>query len=181
MLWPVVLYFHGLYQVKRGRSRIDEFFAILFSVLIASALTLGVTLYVRVYYFYQPEVAPLWEYSQAVFALFIVARRAGAERRAAGRCAPGWSACGPPASTSGACWSRARASSARRWPRRSSPIASWAIASSASSTTTPTRAGHGGLPVLGTLDQTMDGARRATRVDQLYVALPLEEHAKLLR
>ena len=28
--------FHGLYQIKRGRSRIDEFFAILFSVLIAS-------------------------------------------------------------------------------------------------------------------------------------------------
>src|SRR5262249_28464127 len=43
LLWPAVLYFHGLYQVKRGRSRIDEFFAILFSVAIASALTLGAT------------------------------------------------------------------------------------------------------------------------------------------
>ena len=41
-------------------------------MLIASALTLGATLYVRVYYRYQPEVAPLWEYSQAVFALFVV-------------------------------------------------------------------------------------------------------------
>ena len=66
MLWPAVLYFHGLYQVKRGRSRIDEFFAIVFSVLIATVLTLGATLYVRVYYRFQPEVAPLWEYSQAV-------------------------------------------------------------------------------------------------------------------
>ncbi len=28
VLWPVVLYFHGLYQMKRGRSRIDELFAI---------------------------------------------------------------------------------------------------------------------------------------------------------
>jgi FlaA1/EpsC-like NDP-sugar epimerase len=72
VLWPVVLYFHGLYQVKRGRSRIDEFFAIVFSVLIASTLTLGATLYVRVYYRYQPDVAPLWEYSQGVFALFVV-------------------------------------------------------------------------------------------------------------
>ena len=72
VLWPVVLYFHGLYQLKRGRSRIDELFAIVFSVLIASALTLGATLYVRVYYRYQPEVAPRWEYSQAVFALFVV-------------------------------------------------------------------------------------------------------------
>src|SRR5688500_16649483 len=72
LLWPAVMYFHGLYQVKRGRSRIDEFFAILFSVLIASALTLGATLYVRVYYRYQPEVAPQWEYSQAVFGLVII-------------------------------------------------------------------------------------------------------------
>src|SRR5215813_5918882 len=40
LLWPAVLYFHGLYQVKRGRSRIDEFFGILFSVLIGAALTL---------------------------------------------------------------------------------------------------------------------------------------------
>src|SRR5262249_3284371 len=70
--WPSVLYFHGLYQLKRGRSRIDEFFGILFSVLIASALLLGATLYVRVYYKYQPEVAPLWEYSQGVMALFVV-------------------------------------------------------------------------------------------------------------
>jgi Undecaprenyl-phosphate glucose phosphotransferase len=73
ILWPVVLYFHGLYRLKRGRSRIDEFFAILFSVLLATGLTLGVTLYVRVYYRYQADVAPLWEYSQAVFALFVVA------------------------------------------------------------------------------------------------------------
>ena len=70
LLWPPGIYSHGLYQIRRGRSRIDETFAILFSVLIASALTLGATLYVRVYYRFQPEVAPLWEYSQAVFALF---------------------------------------------------------------------------------------------------------------
>ncbi|HUL77248.1 MAG TPA: hypothetical protein VL691_08295, partial [Vicinamibacteria bacterium] len=72
VVWPVVLYFHGLYQLKRGRSRIDELFAIVFSVLIASALVLGATLYVRVYYRFQPEVAPQWEYSQAVFAIFVV-------------------------------------------------------------------------------------------------------------
>jgi len=30
VLWPPVLYFHGLYQIRRGRSLIDETFAILF-------------------------------------------------------------------------------------------------------------------------------------------------------
>jgi Undecaprenyl-phosphate glucose phosphotransferase len=72
VLWPTILYFHGLYRLRRGRSRIDELFAIVFSVLIASAVTLGTTLYVRVYYRFQPDVAPRWEYSQAVFALFVV-------------------------------------------------------------------------------------------------------------
>jgi Undecaprenyl-phosphate glucose phosphotransferase len=72
LLWPTILYFHGLYRLRRGRSRIDELFAIVFSVLIASAITLGATLYVRVYYRFQPTVAPRWEYSQAVFALFVV-------------------------------------------------------------------------------------------------------------
>jgi Undecaprenyl-phosphate glucose phosphotransferase len=72
VLWPSVLYFHGLYRLKRGRSRIDELFAVVMSVLIASALTLGATLYVRVYYRYQPEVAPQWEFSQAVFGIFVV-------------------------------------------------------------------------------------------------------------
>ena len=71
-LWPAVLYFHGLYRVRRSRSRIDELFAIVFSVAIASALTLGATLYIRVYYRYQPTVAPSWEYSQAVFGLFVL-------------------------------------------------------------------------------------------------------------
>src|SRR5437870_781247 len=41
VLWPVILYFHGLYKLTRGRSRIDELFAILFSVLNASAILWG--------------------------------------------------------------------------------------------------------------------------------------------
>jgi Undecaprenyl-phosphate glucose phosphotransferase len=71
VLWPAVMYFHGLYRVRRSRSHIDELFAILFSVLTAAGLMLGLTLFVRVYYRYQPEVAPLWEYSRGVFALFV--------------------------------------------------------------------------------------------------------------
>ena len=39
LLWPLVLYFHGLYQIRRGRSRIDEFFAICFSVLIGTQVS----------------------------------------------------------------------------------------------------------------------------------------------
>jgi Undecaprenyl-phosphate glucose phosphotransferase len=71
IVWPIVLYFHGLYRIKRSRSRIDEFFAIVFSVLISSGLVLAATLYIRVYYRYQPSVSPQWEFSQAVFLIFM--------------------------------------------------------------------------------------------------------------
>ena len=179
MLWPVVLYFHGLYQVKRGRSRIDEFFAILFSVLIASALTLGATLYVRVYYRYQPEVAPLWEYSQAVFGLFIVldvvalnlgrwALRSYLERM--------WSA--------GYNVKRVLVAGAGELGQT---VAETLLAHRELGyhvvgfvDDTPGRPSPTGLPVLGNLDQVMEVAS-AHRVDQLYIALPLEEHAKLLK
>jgi Undecaprenyl-phosphate glucose phosphotransferase len=178
VLWPGVLYFHGLYQVRRGRSRIDEFFAILFSVLIASALVLGMTLYVRVYYRYQPDVAPKWEYSQAVFGLFILLD--------------------------------VLALNAGRWALRSQLERMWAagynvrrvlVAGAGELGQTvaetllahrelgyrvvgflddhPGRPGYAGLPVLGRLDEAMRIAS-AHGVDQLYVALPLEDHGKML-
>ena len=179
VLWPAVMYFHGLYQVKRGRSRIDEFFAILFSVLIASALTLGATLYARVYYFYQPEVAPLWEYSQAVFALFVlldvIALNLGrhALRRYLERM---WTA----------------GYNVRRVIIAGAGELGGMVAETIQAhrelgyrlvgfiDDTPGLRARGGVPVLGTLDQAMSVAL-AHRADQLYVALPLGEHAKLIQ
>jgi Undecaprenyl-phosphate glucose phosphotransferase len=178
VLWPVVLYFHGLYQMKRGRSRIDELFATAMSVLIASALTLGATLYVRVYYRFQADVAPRWEYSQAVFAIFVVldvfllnagrgAVRAWQERR--------WA--------SGEDLTRVLVAGTGELGRT---VAETLLAQrklgyrvvgflgEQAGTT-----GHCGLPVVGTIEE----ARRAieeSHADQLYVALPLEDHKHLL-
>jgi Undecaprenyl-phosphate glucose phosphotransferase len=179
LLWPAVLYFHGLYKVKRGRSTIDEFFAILFSVLIASALTLGATLYLRVYHFYEPEVAPLWEYSQAVFGLFVVLDVIALNL---GR------------------WAL-RTHLKRMWAagynvRRVLVAGAGELGRQVADTITahrelgyrlagfvdddPQRAQSAGLPVLGTLEQTTQVAA-SHGVDQLYIALPLEDHAKLLK
>jgi Undecaprenyl-phosphate glucose phosphotransferase len=178
VLWPAVLYFHGLYRIKRGRSRIDEFFAILFSVLIASALTLGVTLYVRVYYRYQPEVSPGWEYSQAVFVLFVVldVLLLSAGRRAV------------------------RAWQERRWAA-GEDITRVVVAGTGELGRTVAEAllahrklgyrvvgflgeeggakGHAGLPVVGRIDDAREALERS-QADQLYVALPLEDHARLV-
>jgi len=178
VLWPAVMYFHGLYQVKRGRSRIDEFFLILFSVLMASAFTLGTALYIRVYYKYQPEVSPQWEYSQAVFGLFIVA---DVLLLNLGR-------------------SALRSHLQRMWAaginvRRVVVAGAGDLGEMVAETLLAHRelgyrvvgfiddrvaTERAGVPVLGTLDQAMDVCARH-RVDQLYVALPLEDHAKLLR
>jgi len=178
VVWPTVLYFHGLYQIKRGRSRIDEFFAILFSVLIASAFTLGLTLYVRVYYRFQPEVAPRWEYSQAVFALFIAldvlllnagrwAIRAHLERQwAAGFNVTRVLVAG----TGDLGRDVAEALVAHR--ELGFRVAGFLA-------DTPDASGHAGIPVVGTLDRARE-ALEEQRADQLYVALPLEEHARIV-
>jgi len=179
VVWPAVLYFHGLYRLKRGRSRIDEFFAILFSVLLASGLTLAATLYVRVYYRFQPEVAPLWEYSQAVFALFVVldvallnagrwALRAWLERLwAAGYNVKRVVVAG----AAGLGRTVARTLQAHR-------ELGYRVVGFLDDHT-PAGSDCDGLPVLGDLDQALDVVQ-AHQVDQIYAALPLEDHARLV-
>jgi len=178
LLWPAVLYFHGLYRLRRGRSRIDELFATIFSVLIASAVTLGATLYVRVYWRYQPDVAPGWEYSQAVFAIFV----------------------GLDVLLIGAARSAIRAWRLRLWAA-GEDVTRVVIAGTGELGRTVADAllahrelgyrvlgflaesdreqGHTGLPVLGTLDTARE-ALEVQRADQLYVALPTELNARIV-
>ncbi len=47
LIWPVVFYFHGLYQVGRGRSRVDEALTILMAVALATVLLSGFTAWIR--------------------------------------------------------------------------------------------------------------------------------------
>jgi len=177
LLWPAVLYFHGLYRLRRGRSRIDEFFAILFSVLIATGLLLAATLYVRVYYRYQPEVAPLWEYSQGVFGIFILADVVAiflARGALRGYLQRMWA--------SGQNVRRVLVAGAGELGQtvadalRTHFELGYRVVGFVDDK--ETRAAIGDLPVLGPLDSFLEVATRE-RVDELYVALPLDEHAKL--
>jgi Undecaprenyl-phosphate glucose phosphotransferase len=178
LIWPAVMYFHGLYKIKRSRSRIDEFFAILFSVLIATALTLGGTLYLTVYHGPPPGTAAPWEYSRVVFGLFVVLDVAFLN---VGRTA-------------------LRAYLQRRWAQgynvRRVLIAGGGDLGRTVAETIQSHAELGyrvvgfvdddtsrppleGVPHLGRLD---DAARVAAeqRADELYIALPLEEGPRLL-
>ncbi len=47
MMWPIVFYFHGLYQSRRDRSRVDEALLILFAVAFATLLVSGVQAWYR--------------------------------------------------------------------------------------------------------------------------------------
>ncbi len=179
LLWPTVMYFHGLYQLKRGRSRIDEFFGVVGAAVTASVLTLGATLYVRVYYRYQPEVAPLWEFSQAVFALFALldvalvcagrfALRAFLERKwAAGERVTRVLVAG--AGELGALV----ADTLQAHRELGCRVVGFLDDDLA-------RPAPAGLPLLGTLDDCVRVIEEQ-RVDQLYVALSLEAHAKLVK
>jgi Undecaprenyl-phosphate glucose phosphotransferase len=178
VLWPPVLYFHGLYQIRRGRSLIDQTFAILFSVLLASALTLGATLYVRVYWRYQPEVSPLWEYSQAVFALFVVLDvllislgratiRSWQERQ--------WAA--------GENLTRVLVAGTGELGRTVAEVLlaqrhlGYRVLGFLGEN--EESSGYAGLGVVGTIADAREAVERS-RADQVYVALPLEDHARLV-
>ncbi len=179
LLWPAVLYFHGLYQLKRSHSRIDELFGIFFSVVIASALTLATTLYVRVYHRYQPEVAPSWEYSQGVFGIFIVvnvltlyAGRHALRRRLQRMWAAGHNLTRVLVAGAGPLGQMvAEALEAHR--DLGYRVLGFLDDQESAETV-------GGLPVLGPLDQVAT-LGKDHQVDELYVALPLEQHAQLVR
>ncbi len=70
VLWPIVFYFHGLYQSRR-RSRVDEVLTILVAVLLATVLLSVVIAW------YRPPARPgsteYFTYSRAFLALFAVA------------------------------------------------------------------------------------------------------------
>jgi len=68
VLWPVVFYFHGLYQNRRGKSRVDEALTVLVAVLLASVLLSVVVAW------YRPPLTPgsveYFTFSRAFLALF---------------------------------------------------------------------------------------------------------------
>jgi Undecaprenyl-phosphate glucose phosphotransferase len=180
LLWPLLFYLHGLYNLRRLRSRIDELFSIVWAVTMGTAATLFVALYLRVYYFYgPPETSGRYEFSQLVLGLFVVfdivlltlARSLIRKHREA------------------------------RW-RLGEGLRNILIAGAGELGRSVADkfidhqelgfrvlgfvddhfrgefAGYRGLPILGTIDE-VEQAIAERQVDSLYVALPLEDHEKI--
>jgi Undecaprenyl-phosphate glucose phosphotransferase len=177
--WLLLFYLHGLYSLKRLRSRTDELFSLVWAVAMGTAGILFVALYARVYYFYAPEQSGRYEYSQLMLGLFVVfditfltvVRTIIRHRREA------------------------------RW-RRGIGLRNILIAGAGQLGRTVADkfidhqelgfrvagflddrlrgefAGHRGIPIVGGLDDVADVVERMA-VDSLYIALPLEAHQKI--
>jgi Undecaprenyl-phosphate glucose phosphotransferase len=61
VLWPLVYYFYGLYQVRRNRSSVEEGLAVLVATALATLLLIGIATFSRGF-----------DYSRAVLVLFFV-------------------------------------------------------------------------------------------------------------
>jgi Undecaprenyl-phosphate glucose phosphotransferase len=73
LLVPIAYYFQGLYSLRRSRSRVDDFFAVLVGSAVAVVLGVGGTLYYGAYYVPAPlKDLGVLEVSQAVWALFLL-------------------------------------------------------------------------------------------------------------
>ena len=99
VLTPLAFQLQGVYRLRRGRSRVDDFFAVLIGSILAVVLGVVSTLYVQAYYASEEAKARgAYEVSQLVWALFLGAQRRSSPTRRARPSASCSSAGGAPAS-----------------------------------------------------------------------------------
>ncbi len=67
----LVFALQGLYRLRRPGSAIDDSLRTFGALVVTASLVLAITLYIRIYFRFAPDVAPRAEYSQGVFVLFV--------------------------------------------------------------------------------------------------------------
>jgi len=180
-LTPLAFHLQGTYRVRRGRSRVDDFFGVLIGSVLAVVLGVSSTLYFQTYYVSEEAKARgAYEVSQLVWAIFLVlnvaltyasreAVRDVLQRR--------WRAgIGLKRILIAGDGDLGRLVADRVLQHRE---LGYQVVGFIDDRAGGDHVGYRGLPLLGTLAEVADIAHRE-RVDQLYVALPLEDHAKLL-
>ena len=179
LLTPLAFQVQGVYRLRRGRSRVDDFFAVLIGSILAVVFCQFSTLYAQAY-FLSIDVRAQGAVSQLVWALFLgltvaftyasrEAVRELLERR--------WRAgIGLKRILIAGVGHLGRMVADRMLQHRELGYQCIGFVDDRAG---GDHVGYRGLPLLGTLGEIADIARRE-RIDHLYVALPLEEHAKLL-
>ncbi|MGH9384695.1 MAG: undecaprenyl-phosphate glucose phosphotransferase [Vicinamibacterales bacterium] len=178
---PLGFHLQGIYRLRRGRSRIDDFFNVLVGSIFAVVLGVVSTLYFQAYYV--PDELKdrgAYEVSQIVWAIFLVCNiafaylsrkyiREALERR--------WAAgVGLRRILIAGAGDLARVVADRILEHRE---LGYQIVGFVDDRAGGDHLGYRGLPLLGSLSDAAEIVERE-RVDHLYVALPLEQHMKLL-
>jgi Undecaprenyl-phosphate glucose phosphotransferase len=181
VLTPLAFQLQGIYRLRRGRSRVDDFFAVLIGSILAVVFGVVTTLYISVYYASDAEKSRgAYEVSQVAWGLFLIlnvlftylsreAVRELLERR--------WRAgVGLKRILIAGAGDLGRMVADRILQHREF---GFQVVGFADDRAGGDHIGYRGIPLLGTLSEVGEIAQRE-RIDHLYVALPLEEHAKLL-
>jgi Undecaprenyl-phosphate glucose phosphotransferase len=178
LLVPVAFHIQGLYRLRRGRSRVDDFFAVLVGSVLAGIFGLVSLLYYQAYYVADQET--FHEVSRLFLAIFLVVNvlltygsreivRELLERR--------WKA--------GIGLKRVLIAGAGDLGRMVADKVlqhrelGFQVVGFVDDRASGDHIGYRGLPLLGTLVEA-DEIIRSERIDHVYVALPLEEHVKML-
>ena len=181
LLTPLAFQLQGVYRLRRGRSRVDDFFAVLIGTILAVVLGVIATLYVGAYLATEEEKARgAYEVSQLVWGLFLVinvlftyASREGVRELLERRWRAG---IGLKRILIAGAGDLGRLVADRMLQHRE---LGYQVVGFVDDRAGGDHIGYRGLPLLGTLAEVGEIAQRE-RVDHLYVALSLEEHAKLL-
>ena len=181
VLTPVAFQLQGVYRLRRGRSRVDDFFSVFIGSILAVLLGLSSTLYVQTYYVSeQAKAAGAYEVSQLVWGMFLALTvmftyasrevvRELLERR--------WRAgIGLKRILIAGSGDLGRLVADRILQHRE---LGYQVIGFVDDRAGGDHIGYRGLPLLGTLGEVGEITQRE-RIDHLYVALPLDEHAKLL-
>jgi Undecaprenyl-phosphate glucose phosphotransferase len=181
VMTPLAFQLQGIYRLRRGRSRVDDFFAVLIGSILSVVFGIGATLYVQTYYLSDLDKARgAYEVSQLVWGLFLGLNvvftyasretvRELLERR--------WRAgVGLKRILIAGSGDLGRLVADRILQRREFGLQ---VVGFIDDRAGGDHLGYRGLPLLGTLSEVAEVAHRE-HVDHLYVALPLDEHAKLL-
>ena len=179
-LVPIAFQVQGLYRLRRGRSRVDDFFGVFVGTILAVVLGLGGTLYYQTYYTAEPlKDIGLYEVSQYVWLLFLTLNvsfayasrelvREALERR--------WRAgIGLKRVLIAGAGDLGRVVADKVLEHRELGFKIVGFIDDRAGD----HIGYRGIPLLGSLSDADDIVRRES-VDHLYVALPLDEHVKML-
>ena len=177
---PAAFHIQGIYRLRRGRSRVDDFFAVFVGTVLAVVLGVGGTLYFRTYWLPDElKDAGAYEIAQGVWGLFVLVNvvltylsreivREALERR--------WKAgIGLKRVLIAGAGDLGRMVADKVLQHRELGFQVVGFVDDRAGD----HIGYRGLPLLGTLPESDEIIRRE-RIDHVYVALPLEEHVKML-